>query len=809
MQSILHIVDYLRRGERLKVEDAVVLWREAPLWLLGELAVSRKRAASGELVYYNRNIHIEPSNICIFNCEFCSFRRRQGDPDSWNMTLDEIEERARKMSGTGITEVHIVGGVHPDHTLESYCEMIRRVKRALPEVAVKAYTAVEISYMIHRAELSLEEGLRRLMKAGMESIPGGGAELFDEELRAKLCPDKCSSEEWLAVHRTAHNLGLDTNCTMLYGHVESIEQRVDHLNRLRELQDEAPGFNAFIPLKYRSRNNRMSECGECSVEEDMRMMAMSRIFLDNIPHIKAYWVAYGKSVTEMALAFGADDIDGTIDDSTKIYSMAGADSRPTMSVEELEALVHDAGFVAVERDTHYNELRRSELRAEAVEYAEDASVSAVLSAESEPATQIIIDVAAAETEPEIEIPAESEIKEETINSNMEMNKLTNKKSEPQQQAGKSSANSEGGFKSIYQRSILLWNILFVGLFGLLVVFGVYFGLRWGTRHSKAIVVPNFIEMSMDEARRIADELDLEVIIRDSVYESDIDGGVVVDQMPAPSTVREVTVKPDRKIYLTVNAFSRRMVKMPYVANQSLRQAINQLERDGFNIEQLVYVPHSYDGQVIEQRVKGKVMTRTSNMKLAQGSNVTLHVGYRAGKQITSVPQLMGMRLPQAKNALWTSGLNVNKIVYDESVTDLKSRRLARVYMQTQPAKKGVTRGTKVSVYLTCDDKLIDSLSKITDRNSKYFDQQRKLMEQEAEEEAKRKAEEEQAKRKEEERLAAEAAEAAANGEAVPGVDGLKEIYGDDAEAVREAMLNGAKEDDVQVQTTTGGVETEE
>ena len=793
MQSISHIVDYLRRGERLTTEDAVTLWREAPLWLLGELAVSRKRTASGELVYYNRNIHIEPSNICIFNCEFCSFRRRQGDPDSWNMTLDEIEERARKMSGTGITEVHIVGGVHPDHTLESYCEMIRRVKRALPEVAVKAYTAVEISYMIHRAELSLEEGLRRLMEAGMESIPGGGAELFDEELRAKLCPDKCSSEEWLAVHRTAHNLGLDTNCTMLYGHVESIEQRVDHLNRLRNLQDEAPGFNAFIPLKYRSRNNRMSECGECSVEEDMRMMAMSRIFLDNIPHIKAYWVAYGKSVTEMALAFGADDIDGTIDDSTKIYSMAGADSRPTMSVEELESLVHDAGFVAVERDTHYNELRRSELSAVVAEYAEDASVSAVLGAEPE-----LVVVAATETQAEIEI------KEETINSKLEMSKLTDKKNEPMQKAGKSSTGSEGGFKSIYERSILLWNILFVGAFGLLVVFGVYFGLKWGTRHNKAIVVPNFIEMSMEEARKIADDLDLEVVIRDSVYESDIEGGVVVDQMPAPSTVREVTVKPDRKIYLTVNAFSRRMIKVPYVANQSLRQAINQLERDGFNIDQLVYVPHSYDGQVIEQRVKGKVMTRTTNMKLAQGSNVTLHVGYRAGKQITAVPQLMGMRLHQAKNALWTSGLNVNKIVYDKTVTDLKSRRLARVYMQTQPAKKGVTRGTKVSVYLTCDDKLIDSLSKITDRNSKYFDQQRKLMEQEAEEEAKRKADEEEAKRKEEERLAAEAAEAAAN-DTTPGVDGFKQIYGEEAEAVREAMTNGTEEEDIKIITTTGGI----
>ena len=360
MHSISSIVDYLRRGERLTTDDAITLWREAPLWLLSELAVSRKRASSGELVYYNRNIHLEPSNICIFNCEFCSFRRRQGDEDAWSLTMEQIEERAREVAGKGITEVHIVGGVHPDHTLDSYCEMIRRVKSVLPDVAIKAYTAVEISYMIHRAGLTLEEGLRRLIEAGMESIPGGGAELFDEELRAKLCPDKCSSEEWLNVHRTAHNLGIDTNCTMLYGHVETIEQRVDHLNRLRELQDEAPGFNAFIPLKYRSRNNRMSECGECSVEEDMRMMAMSRIFLDNIPHIKAYWVAYGKSVTEMALAFGADDIDGTIDDSTKIYSMAGADARPTMSVEELEAMVHDAGFVAVERDTHYNELHRSE-----------------------------------------------------------------------------------------------------------------------------------------------------------------------------------------------------------------------------------------------------------------------------------------------------------------------------------------------------------------------------------------------------------------------------------------------------------------
>ena len=770
MQSISHIVDYLRRGERLTTSDAVTLWREAPLWLLSELAVSRKRASSGELVYYNRNIHLEPSNICIFNCEFCSFRRRQGDADAWNLTLDQIEERAREMVGRGITEVHIVGGVHPDHTLDTYCEMIRRVKRALPDVAIKAYTAVEISYMIRRAELTLEHGLRRLMEAGMESIPGGGAELFDEELRAKLCPDKCSSEEWLAVHRTAHNLGLDTNCTMLYGHVETIEQRVDHLNRLRELQDEAPGFNAFIPLKYRSRNNRMSECGECSVEEDMRMIAMSRIFLDNIPHIKAYWVAYGKSVTEMALAFGADDIDGTIDDSTKIYSMAGADARPTMSVEELEAMVHDAGFVAVERDTHYNELKRSEPTIAVVkEYAEDASVERLLEQEAE--------VEPKEPTAEQHAVVSEQIKEETKNIDMEMNKKSgNAGTSTPKSAGK--VLKGGGLKAMLTRSSLLLNAVLVGACGILLLFCVYFGLMLGTRHGKQIVVPNFIEMSVEEAKALARDLDLQIIVSDSVHEADIAGGMVIDQRPAPSIVREVTVKPDRKIYLTVNAYTRRMVRVPYVANQSLRQAINQLERDGFNIERLIYVPHSYDGQILDQKVAGRTITRTTNLKLPEGSDVTLYVGYRAGKQYTSVPQLMGMRLSQAKNALWTSGLNVNKVVYDESITDLKSRRLARVYMQTQPSKKGVTRGTKVSIYLTCDDKLIDSLSKISDRNSKYYEEQRRLMEQEAEQEAARQ-EAEEAER--------QAAEAEA-GDVATGVDGDVMINGEEPKQETPSLI---------------------
>ena len=750
MQNISHIVDYVRRGERLTTEDAITLWRHAPLWLLGELAVSRKRAASGELVYYNRNIHIEPSNICIFNCEFCSFRRRLGDADAWSLTLDDVEERARKMQGTGITEVHIVGGVHPDHTLDSYCEMIRRVKRALPEVAVKAYTAVEILYMIRNAGLELEEGMRRLVEAGMESIPGGGAEIFDEELRKTLCPEKCTSEEWLEVHAMAHKLGVATNCTMLYGHVESIEQRVDHLDRLRKLQDEAPGFNAFIPLKYRSRNNRMSEIGECSVEEDMRTIAMSRIFLDNIPHIKAYWVAYGKSVTEMALAFGADDIDGTIDDSTKIYSMAGAEARPSMSVAELENLVHDAGFVAVERDTHYRELHRSK---------------------------------------------QSDINENKRDIEMEKTKKVDNKesatlksmSEPKAQK---SGATEGSFKARYKRHMLLFNVLFIGVLGIVLVLIVYFGLMVGTRHGKAIVVPNFIEMSLDEARRVADDLDLEIVVRDSVYEIDIEGGMVVDQMPAPSIIREVTVKPDRKIYLTVNAYARRKVKVPYVGHVSIKQAINQLERDGFQIAELKYSPHHHSELVIAQSVGGRTITRTSDVKVPYGSGVTLTVGYRAGKQYTAVPRLMGLRLKQAKSALWASGLNVSKVVYDETVKDFRSRRMARVYMQSQPAKKGVVRGTKVSLYLTCDDNLIDSLSKISDKNMAYYQQQLKLMEAEAEEQARLEAEAEAKALEEEQQRNAEAEERLLGVEAV---DGATQIHGGEAEAkaVAEAEKQSA------------------
>lgn len=344
-------------GERLSAEDALTLWREAPLWRLGELAVAKKRSKSGDKVFYNKNFHLEPTNVCLFNCKFCSFRRPRGSEGAWEWSVEQMEQIVSGYKDKGVTEVHIVGGVHPDHSLDYYCDLIRRVKAILPNVAVKAYTAIELSYMIRKAGLTVRQGLQKLIEAGMDAIPGGGAEIFDEQIRQQICPEKGSTEEWLEVHRTAHELGIKTNATMLYGHIESIEHRIDHLLRLRELQDATEGINAFIPLKYRNLNNSMSEIGEVPITDDLRTLAMSRLILDNVPHIKAYWVMYGKQTTEMALQFGADDIDGTIEDSTKIYSMAGAEEqRPTMSVEDMHQMVARAGMRAVERDTHYNEI---------------------------------------------------------------------------------------------------------------------------------------------------------------------------------------------------------------------------------------------------------------------------------------------------------------------------------------------------------------------------------------------------------------------------------------------------------------------
>ena len=359
MATLEQITQKVRCGERISGDEALVLWREAPLWLLGELATEAKRKVSGDKVYFNRNFHLEPTNLCVFNCKFCSYRRTKGDPEAWDYTMEQMEQIVRDRAESGATEIHIVGGVHPEHDIYFYAELIRRVKAIMPQAAIKAFTAVELAYMIRKAGLTTEEGLRLLIESGMEAIPGGGAEIFDEDLRSKICPEKGTTAEWFEVHDAAHRLGIKTNATILYGHVESLEHRIDHLLRLRDQQDKTGGFNAFIPLKYRNFGNSMSEVGEVSIVEDLKMLAMSRILLDNIPHIKAYWVMYGKQTTELALSFGADDIDGTIEDSTKIYSMAGAaDQRPVMTIEQIERIAATAGLRAVERDTFYNEITR-------------------------------------------------------------------------------------------------------------------------------------------------------------------------------------------------------------------------------------------------------------------------------------------------------------------------------------------------------------------------------------------------------------------------------------------------------------------
>lgn len=342
---------------RLSREEAVALF-DLPLGELGERALALKRQKSGEEVFYNKNIHIEPTNICRFHCVFCSYRRDEGEEGVWYHSLDEVEAIARERVGSGITEVHIVGGVHPKHDLDYYCEMIRRVKKVLPDVAVKAYTAVELYYIIKQSGVGLQEGLQKLIDSGMDAIPGGGAEIFDETVRRRICPDKPNAQEWLETHKVAHQLGIRTNATILYGHIETIEQRIDHLFRLRDLQDLTGGFDAFIPLKFKRENNKLGEgIEEVSIVEDMKMFAVSRLVLDNFDHIKAYWAMLGVDATQMALAFGADDVDGTIGDTTKIYTMAGQKQKPTLDENELREMIAKAGFVPVERDTHYNVIR--------------------------------------------------------------------------------------------------------------------------------------------------------------------------------------------------------------------------------------------------------------------------------------------------------------------------------------------------------------------------------------------------------------------------------------------------------------------
>ncbi len=348
----------IKNGTRITPEEALALYESPQLPLLGLWASAAKKRHSGDYVYFNINFHMEPTNVCINHCKFCSYRRNPGQKGAWECTIEEMVETVRNNAALPATEVHIVGGVHPDRNVWFYADLLRAVRREAPQLHIKAFTAVEIDQMCRMANLSVEEGLSILREAGLGSMPGGGAEIFDETLRAEICPDKTSSSEWLRIHETAHRLGIPTNATMLYGLKENYHHRVDHLLRLRELQDKTGGFNAFIPLKFRKANNLYSSRHETTVVEDLKNFAVSRIFLDNIPHLKAYWPMIGKQVAGLSLYFGVDDLDGTIDDSTRIYAMAGAeDQNPSATTTELTAMIRQAGLIPAERNTLYDIIR--------------------------------------------------------------------------------------------------------------------------------------------------------------------------------------------------------------------------------------------------------------------------------------------------------------------------------------------------------------------------------------------------------------------------------------------------------------------
>ena len=343
-------------GERISIEDGCTLYHQGELGFLGTLANFVREKMHGDYTYFNRNFHVEPTNICVFDCKFCSYSRLLKQKEgSWEMNAAQMLAIVQSYKGKPVTEVHIVGGVHPKLGLDFFADLLSKVRELIPEIHIKAFTAVELDYMFRKAKKTSTEGLQILKDHGLNSLPGGGAEIFDEEIRKQICEDKCSSNVWLEIHETAHQLGIPSNATMLYGHIETYEHRIDHMDRLRKLQDRTHGFNTFIPLKFRNGDNQMSNIPEVSVIEDMRAYSIARIFLDNIPHLKAYWPMLGRASAQLSQSFGVNDIDGTIDDSTKIYSMAGSEEQtPIMSTKELVDLISVVGRHPIERDTLYN-----------------------------------------------------------------------------------------------------------------------------------------------------------------------------------------------------------------------------------------------------------------------------------------------------------------------------------------------------------------------------------------------------------------------------------------------------------------------
>lgn len=356
---LVEIAHAVYEENRISTNDAEYLYENASLSFLGVLANEIKSRRHGDKVFFNRNFHVEPTNICVYSCSFCSYSRLiKQRSQGWEYTHEEIMDIIRSFDNKEVTEVHVVGGVMPQYDMAFYTKLFREVKKHRPTLHLKALTPVEYHYIFKKAKLSYEEGMAEIKASGVDSLPGGGAEIFDEEIREKIAGGKCSSDEWLRIHEIWHQLGMKSNATILYGHIETFAHRVDHMDRLRKLQDKTGGFQTFIPLKFRNQDNEMSHLPEVSIIEDLRNYAISRIFLDNFDHIKAYWPMLGRNQAQLALSFGVDDIDGTIDDTTKIYSMAGSEEQsPSLSTVELVKLIKAVNKKPIERDSLYNELK--------------------------------------------------------------------------------------------------------------------------------------------------------------------------------------------------------------------------------------------------------------------------------------------------------------------------------------------------------------------------------------------------------------------------------------------------------------------
>ncbi len=342
-------------SERVTFDEGIYLYKHASLPYLGVLANFIKEKKSNKYIYFNHNFHVEPTNICVYSCSFCAYSRLiKQKEEGWQLTIDQILDKVKEFDNQPVTEVHITGGVIPQQDLNFYTALFKKIKQHRPSLHIKALTPVECHYIFKKAKVTYKQGLMQLIESGLDSMPGGGAEIFDKQIRDQIAGGKCTAEEWLEIHEIWHSLNKQSNATMLYGHMETYEHRVDHLNRLRTLQDKTNGFNAFVPLKFRNGNNDMSHINEVSVIEDLKNYAISRIYLDNFLHIKAYWAMIGRETAQLSLNFGVDDIDGTIDDTTKIYSMAGAEEQnPKLTTQELVQLIFQAQKTPVERDTLY------------------------------------------------------------------------------------------------------------------------------------------------------------------------------------------------------------------------------------------------------------------------------------------------------------------------------------------------------------------------------------------------------------------------------------------------------------------------